>query len=61
MKKVFVVVEFYEYEGYSEPLGVFSTNRKAEAYIKKVKKEYPNFDGEIFEKKLDDFGYCPHF
>lgn len=31
--KVFVVAQWWEYEGYSEPLAVFSTKEAAEAYI----------------------------
>ena len=38
--KVYIVIGGWNYEGYGEPNGVFSTKEKAEECLKFVKKRY---------------------
>ena len=52
MKKVYIIIGGWNYEGYALPEGVYSTRAKAETMLKKVKSGY---DGkpEIVEYELN--------
>lgn len=51
--KVFVVLKLYDYEGYGEPEGVFSSQEKAELAIKQIKSKRTGGAFEVFELELD--------
>ena len=49
--KVFIVIEAFDYEGYSEPNAVFDSYEKASNYRNELLKEddFPGFHVDIFE------------
>jgi hypothetical protein len=53
--KVYVVADFIEYEGYSEPLGVFATREEAQDYVKYLEDEGAGDILDIFERVLGEF------
>jgi hypothetical protein len=53
--KVYVVADFIEYEGYSEPLGVFATCEEAQAYVKYLGDKGAGDILDIFERELGKF------
>jgi hypothetical protein len=53
--KVWVVLEGYNYEGYGDPQGVFSTEEAAERFAEKIRRgRYPPDSVEVFEMAVDE-------
>ena len=53
--KVYVVADFIEYEGYSEPLGVFATREEAQDYVIYLENRGAGDMLDIFERVLGEF------
>jgi hypothetical protein len=49
--KVFVAIGGHDYEGYSAPIGVYSTKELAEEAFKKMRGSWD--DRDIFEYEID--------
>lgn len=53
MKSVWIVVTAYEYEGWSLPMVVFSTKRKAQALVKALMKKPDPYQSSLEIHKID--------
>jgi hypothetical protein len=55
--KVYVVADYVEYEGYSEPLGVFATREEAQTYVNYLEDQRGGYvdNLDIFERVLGEF------
>lgn len=55
MTKVYVVIGGWDYEGYNEPDGVYSTRKKAELALKNAYKGYDKVEIMAYEIDLGEY------
>jgi hypothetical protein len=51
--KLYVVIGGWEYEGYSEPTGIYSTREKADAAVEHASVNHSYNDLDVLEYELD--------